>query len=482
MNPSEAESEAAGLYVHVPFCSAICPYCDFAVTRGGTGDRESFVEALLAEIRQHGDAEALPEATARTAGAPVGSGSAGDGGGENARRLPGDVDTAFFRDARFDTVYFGGGTPSALSLDQLGEIVGRLASTFSIAPGAEWTIEVNPEDADPGSLAGWRRLGFDRISLGVQALDNAALRRLGRRHDAAQARASVERARAAGFRSVSVDLIYSLPHLRGRTGARDRFPGPEAAHEDHGGRQEQSCRSPTALSSAGRGRGAGETASRTPDPNRWRRTLEEAAALAPDHLSCYELTVHDGTPFGRARDRQRLYEAGEDERAANFLLTHRRLAALGYEGYEVSNFARGVEHRSRHNTKYWRHAPYLGLGPSAHSLAGRRRWWNLAPWKAWREAVEGGSPPVAGAEHLTGDQLLLESVMLGLRQRSGVDCAALERRFGVNPAAAATDWIQSAAENGWLRAHGSRLKPTLEGMARADRLAMDWPRPQPGNA
>lgn len=302
-------------------------------------------------------------------------------------------------------------------------IRGRLVATFEIDPEAEWTIEVNPEDASADALAGWRELGFDRISLGLQALDDRALRFLGRRHDAAEARRSVEGARAAGFRSVSVDLIYSLPSFDGRW---------------------------------------------------WLGTLDEAAALRPDHISCYELTIHDGTPFGRRRDAGRLRETGEDERASNFVATHRRLAEFGYEGYEVSNFARLEADRSRHNRKYWRHQPYLGLGPSSHSFAGRNRWWHVAPWKDWSAAVARGDSTVAGREELTDDQLLLEAVMMGLRQRSGIDCAALERRFGIDPAAGNGGQIEAWEKAGWLRVRGRRLEPTLEGMARADRLAGEW--------
>ncbi len=341
------------------------------------------------------------------------------GGGE--RHRAGEAEG--FGTGSFDTVYFGGGTPSALSLGQLGAIRRRLAAAFAIDREAEWTIEVNPEDAAPGSLAGWRELGFDRISLGLQALDDSALRFLGRRHDAGEARASVELAREAGFRSVSVDLIYSLPGF---------------------------------------------------DVDWWLRTLDKAAALGPDHISCYELTIHDGTPFGRRRDAGRLRETGEDERAASFVATHRRLAELGYEGYEVSNFARTEEDRSRHNRKYWRHQPYLGLGPSSHSFAGRSRWWNVAPWKEWSDAVERGGSPVAGREELTDGQLLLEAVMMGLRQRSGVDCAELELRLGSDPSVGNGGRIEAWEKAGWLRVAGRRLTPTLEGMARADRLAAEW--------
>ena len=390
-----AVTDAAGLYVHVPFCSAICPYCDFAVARGREADRERFVEVLVEEIEILGCGER--------------EGCTGEAEGFGA--------------ARFDTVYFGGGTPSALSVEQLGAIRRRLVTTFAIEAEAEWTIEVNPEDASPELLAGWRELGFDRISLGLQALDDRALRYLGRRHDAAEARASVERARAAGFRSVSVDLIYSLPGF---------------------------------------------------DAGWWLGTLEETAALGPDHISCYELTIHDGTPFGRRRDAGRLRETGEDERAANFVATHRLLGELGYEGYEVSNFARTERDRSRHNRKYWRHVPYLGLGPSAHSFDGRRRWWNVAPWKRWSDVIEGGASPVAEVEQLTDRQLLLEAVMMGLRQRSGVDRVAVDQRFGFDPATGNARRIEAWEVAGWLRSRGSLLVPTLEGMARADRLAAEW--------
>lgn len=390
-------TEARGIYVHIPFCSAICPYCDFAVARRREDDRRRFVAALCGEIA-----------------------SCGSGGAAVAREVGA---------GRVDTVYFGGGTPSALRVEQIEVIRDRLRAAFTIDPEAEWTIEVNPEDAAPESLKGWRDLGFDRISLGVQALDDRALRFLGRRHDAAAARASVERARNAGFRSVSLDLIYALSGFGGGW---------------------------------------------------WRRQLDLAAALGPDHISCYELTIHAGTPFGRRRDAGRLLETSEDERAANFVAAHRRLAERGYEGYEVSNFARSEADRSRHNRKYWRHVPCLGLGPSAHSFDGRRRWWNAAPWQRWHRALEDGASPVAEVERLTDRELLLETLMMGLRQRSGVDCAALERRFGFDSWSWNARQIEAWERAGWLLISGRRLQPTVEGMARADRLAAEWELPPEG--
>ena len=258
-----AMTVAAGLYLHVPFCSAVCPYCDFAVTVGGPRSRAAFVEALLAEI-------------ALVAGGPEGA-------------WP------------FDTVYLGGGTPSALAADNLGRILAAVAGAFALAPTARVFLEANPEDVTPAALAAWRALGVGTLSLGVQSFAAGALVFLGRRHRLAAGRRSVERARAAGFDTVSLDLIYGLP-------------GQDAAA--------------------------------------WRGDLEAAVALAPDHLSCYQLTVHEGTPLGRRRARGELRELPEEGQAELFELTHGFLASAGYPAYEVSNFARVPEHRSRHNAKY----------------------------------------------------------------------------------------------------------------------------------
>ena len=271
---------APGLYLHVPFCSAICPYCDFSVLKAGVPARKRFVEHLVAEV----------PLAAR----------------EWVEARP------------FDTVYFGGGTPSQLPPEDLARVLAACRAHLSIAPDAWVFLEVNPEDVTPDACAAWRGLGVRTLSLGVQAFSDDALRFLGRRHSAEQARAAVETAQAAGFDTVSVDLIFGLPGQ-----------SPEA----------------------------------------WRRELATAAALEPGHVSCYQLTIHARTRFGVAAKRGQLSEMPEGEQAALFEITHRVLADAGYSAYEVSNFARGRDHESRHNRKYWDHTPYLGLGPSAHSFA-----------------------------------------------------------------------------------------------------------------
>jgi putative oxygen-independent coproporphyrinogen III oxidase len=326
----------------------------------------------------------------------------------------------------FDTVYFGGGTPSALEPEELARIVEALRSSFAIDPEAWIFLEANPEDVTPPSLAAWRALGVRTLSLGVQSFDAGSLAFLGRRHDPEAARRSVRQAREAGFHTVSIDLIYGLPDQ---------------------------------------------------DAAAWRRDLEAAVELSPDHLSCYQLTVHEGTPFGRLAERGRLAELPEPAQAELFLPTHTFLAAAGWPGYEVSNFARGPEHRSRHNRKYWDHTPYLGLGPSAHSFSGigeagkARRWWNERALGAWQARVEQGERPVAGSEELTTGQLILEELMLGFRTYAGVDLERVRTYYGIDLLTRNAPFVEQLVAEGRVTIQGSRIVPTLEGLAVADSLA-----------
>jgi len=378
-----ALEDGAGLYLHVPFCSAVCPYCDFAVTVGGEPSRRSYLSALAAEIALWA-------------------------GGEDAWRLP------------FDTVYLGGGTPSWLRPDELAGVFAALEADLGTA-GAWIQLEANPEDVSAGSLAAWRRLGVATLSLGVQSFDDRALVFLGRRHRAAEGRRAVELALAAGFESVSLDLIYGLPGASVEELARD---------------------------------------------------LEAAVALAPHHLSCYQLTVEPGTVFGHRRDQGELAELPEPRQAALFRFVHRYLADAGYPAYEVSNFARAPGHCSRHNRKYWRHVPYLGLGPSAHSYdGGRRRWWNLRGLAAWRRAVERGERPLAGAERLGDGELALEALMLGLRTADGIDLALYRRRYGVDLLATDGALVAGLVEGGRALVEDGRLRLTLDGLVVAEGLA-----------
>ncbi len=375
-------SPSPGLYVHIPFCSAICPYCDFAVTTGGSERRGRFIEALLAEIGRD-------------------RGSALDGWDP------------------FDTVYLGGGTPSALPVDELGRLTAEIGRRLPLTDRPVISMEANPEDVTSQTVAGWAQLGVDRLSLGIQSFDAVELAFLGRRHDPAQAVRAVELSLASGL-TVSLDLIYGLP--------------------------EQS-------------------------PPAWQRNLERAVELEPHHISCYQLTVEPGTAFARRSRRGEWNAPGEDDLAELFFRTHEFLATAGYPAYEVSNFARGPRSQCGHNRKYWEGARYLGLGPSAHSFDGRSRWWNHSAEPVWRSVVEAGGNPEADRETLSLEARALEFVMLGLRTPCGLDLGKLDGFEPEDVLRRNQRVLARAADEGLLSVEGERLVPTLGGMARADAIA-----------
>ncbi len=281
-----------------------------------------------------------------------------------------DMGLAHAGDWTLDTLYLGGGTPS-----RLGSAIPRLFDTVrevaTILPGAEVTIEANPEDVSPENAAAWRRAGANRISLGSQSFDPAVLSWMHRVHSAEQIPLAVKTARDAGFDNISLDLIFALPRALNRD---------------------------------------------------WQRDLESAMALDPAHISLYGLTVEPKTPLSRWRDRGEVREAGDEAYEAEFLLAHHTLEAAGYDHYEVSNFSKpGLD--SRHNSSYWSGAAYAGIGPSAHSFDGARRWWNVAPYAEWIDRLTHNSTPVADLEVLDEENLSNEKVYLGLRSSLGVRVA-----------------------------------------------------------
>jgi oxygen-independent coproporphyrinogen-3 oxidase len=318
----------------------------------------------------------------------------------------------------FDSFYLGGGTPSLLTRGQLDRLMKNLRRTFIFAPDSEITIEANPDDVTPEKLSLWRDLGVNRLSLGVQSFNEEELRFLGRRHTARQTTQALELIRAAGFQNLGLDLMYGLPGQR--------------------------------LES-------------------WLKTLEQALSHQPEHLSCYQLTLAPETPFGRLAARGKVTPLDEEAARAFFLETSRYLTARGYLHYEVSNFARGEAHLCRHNRKYWQHAPYLGLGPGAHSFDGARRWWNFLSVAQYGATLTAGKAPVAARETLTPEQRRLEVLLLGFRTREGVALDAIAHRPG---------WEKVLAEltaSGLARVSRGRVLPTLEGLAVADQLPLCFP-------
>lgn len=315
----------------------------------------------------------------------------------------------------FDTLYLGGGTPSLLTGAQIASLAKRVRRHFSFASETEFTLEANPDDISREKLRLWRDLGANRLSLGAQSFNEAELTFLKRRHTAAQTLAALSLIRAAGFENLGLDLIYGLP---------------------------------------------GQT------PDAWLRTLEQALACAPEHLSCYQLTMAPGTPLSRRAARGQVALPDEEAQRTLFLLTCEFLEDRGYLQYEVANFARGEEYFCRHNLNYWQRLPYLGLGPAAHSYQGGRRWWNHRGLAGYAVALAAGRAPLAGREALTPEQVRLETLYLGFRTREGVDLEVIESQSGWGPVLSR---LQAA---GLLRLTNGRVAATPRGLVVADRLPL----------
>jgi putative oxygen-independent coproporphyrinogen III oxidase len=328
-----------------------------------------------------------------------------------------DTEARLYRDQfpAFDSLYLGGGTPSWLGNVHLVDLMKNLRQCFQFAPDSEITIEANPEDITADKLALVQDLGVNRLSLGVQSFDEAELRFLGRRHTAAQTRRALALIRAAGFTNLGLDLIYGLP---GQTTAA------------------------------------------------WLKTLETALSFAPEHLSCYQLTLAEDTPMGRMAAAGEVGLPDEETQREFFLLTRQFLQERGYLHYEVANFAREEGFRCRHNVKYWTHVPYLGLGPAAHSFQAGRRWWNFSSVEKYCATLNAGRPPVAGAESLTPAQIRLEAFYLGFRTQEGVSLAAIrEQPHGERI-------LRELTQAGLVRVRHDRVMATASGLVVADRLPL----------
>ncbi len=287
---------------------------------------------------------------------------------------------------KYQTIYFGGGTPSLLKPEQIGEIINHLKQSYSSIPDTEITMEVNPGTVGREKLEGYRSAGVNRLSIGVQSFDDKDLNFLTRIHTSNEATRSIMLARECGFDNLSIDLIYALPD------------------------QELS---------------------------NWETTLLKAISFKPEHISAYSLIVEENTPLAASVSTGKILPLSIEDDAAMYELTMEMMLENGYEHYEVSNYARPGYH-SRHNTNYWNHSNYLGFGPSAHSYWAGRRWWNIRDIEEYCRWITRGELPIDGEELLTDHQLLDETVMLGLR--TGVlDISYLKKRFKIK----FTDELQS---------------------------------------
>jgi oxygen-independent coproporphyrinogen-3 oxidase len=371
----------ASLYLHVPFCRKKCPYCDFFSVPGHLSSLESYPELLMRHIDL-----------------------AADGGAW---------------DAPIETIFFGGGTPSLLSPESIGEILARAEDRFGFAADMEISLEANPGTLTAASLAGYRAAGVNRLSLGVQSLDPQKLKLLGRTHSPEEAKNAATWARRAGFTNLSCDLMFALP---------------------------------------------GQTAGAL------QAELDRFLDLSPDHISAYGLTVEEETPFYHLHRAGGLHLPDEDRYAELFCLADERLGREGFRHYEISNYARpGRE--CRHNLHYWRRRSYLGVGAGAHSFCGRG--WgerravpaDLAPYTA---ALSRGEDPAETLETFDRRGAMAETLYLGLRTAEGIDEGEFRRRFNAGVEETFPEAVRRAGDRLVLR--DGRWRMDLEGWLLFDHI------------
>jgi oxygen-independent coproporphyrinogen III oxidase len=333
LNVQRRTSEAiTHLYVHIPFCARICPYCAFYKERADSSQTQRFCEALLREIERIVERHPLQPRT----------------------------------------IFFGGGTPTALTTTQLQFLLGGMRERLDLTELAEWTLEANPGSVSPRKAALLHSLGVGRVSLGVQSWDDDLLKLLGREHDAAQAETSFRILREAGFQNISIDLMFGLP---------------------------------------------GQTL------EQWQSDLKRTIALQPEHISTYCLTYEEDTEFFLRHARGEFRQDSESD--ARFLeAAMQMLENAGYQHYEISNYAR-PGFASAHNRGYWAGHDYLGIGPSAFSTVGLQRWQNVADYRAYADRVLGGASPVGSTEVLTSEMKRTERIALALRTREGISSSEL---------------------------------------------------------
>jgi oxygen-independent coproporphyrinogen III oxidase len=364
------------LYLHIPWCLSKCGYCAFFSAPGTAEQREETILLLLREMEL---------ATKHYAGGPLTS------------------------------VYLGGGTPSLLTPHQVQRLLERSKQLWSHQPTCEVTLEANPGTATAESLAGFHQAGINRLSLGIQSLNDRTLQLLERPHNAAQSRTAYAEARGTGFRNISLDLICGLPHQ---------------SAED------------------------------------WQHQLQQAIELAPEHLSIYSLSIEEGTPFSRRYSDDSPELPDDDQAAAMLELADQLLVTAGYEHYEIANFAR-PGHRSDHNSGYWLRDGYLGLGPSAHSLL--LQGWGLrcsnpSDYQQWADRITAGQLAHHDPEQLSRQQALTEQLFLGLRMADGISPQACCELYGAQAWQPHEKTIVELLKTGLLEERGGRIALTQRGM------------------
>lgn len=369
----------AGIYIHIPFCRRACHYCDFHFTTNLKGINE-LTEYLLQEL---------------------------------------ELRKTYLSGQLVNTVYFGGGTPSLLPISELEKIIEKI---FILFPGdkSEITLEANPDDLTHSNLSEWKKLGIDRLSLGIQSFQDQILRTYNRTHTSDEGKKSIELARRAGFEKFSIDLIYGYPY------------------HDH---------------------------------TLWEKDLSEALSLDPGHISAYALTIEPKTVLSSWKRKGNFTSADEEFVAEQFEWLQDQTAKSGYVHYEISNFAKNNQF-AIHNTHYWLGAPYLGIGPSAHSFDGLNRGYNPSSNPLYMNSLKQGNVPFI-LENLSLEERINENIMTGLRTMWGLDTDALLQKFNFDLLEKKNGQIKNFEEEGWLEVNGKILSLTRKGQLLADSIALE---------
>lgn len=370
----------AGIYLHIPFCKTRCIYCDFySSTRSEL--RSHYVTALCRELTMRKD---------------------------------------YLKGEKVETIYFGGGTPSQLGKDDFTQIFDTIRELYGLEQSQEITLEANPDDLTPEYLGMLSTLPFNRISMGIQTFDDATLKLLNRRHNAQTAIEAVGRCREAGFRNISIDLIYGLP---------------------------------------------GETR------ERWESDLRQAIDLNVEHISAYHLIYEEDTPIYKMLKQHRIDEVDEDSSLQFFTLLMEHLQKAGYEHYEISNFCRPGK-QSRHNTSYWKGIPYLGCGPSAHSFNGTTREWNVSSIDTYIKGIEENRRAFE-TEFLDPATRYNEFIITTMRTAWGTPIEKLKQEFGDEMWDYCRKMAAPYLANGKLEVHDGALRLTREGIFISDSVMSD---------
>jgi oxygen-independent coproporphyrinogen-3 oxidase len=398
-----------GIYVHIPFCSAICNYCNFNRGLYDEALKTRYVEALRAEIARgavgHGFSRAL-------SGTPKGVPYSDR---DDAHAI--DAGHRFSGAETADTIFFGGGTPSLLEPYEVGAIIQSVRDRFDLAADAEITLETNPETVDRGKLERFRAAGVNRLSFGVQSFQDDELKRLGRIHSADRARAAVRDARAAGFDNVSLDLMMWLP---------------------------------------------GQSV------DAWLANVDALIEAGPDHASLYLLELYPNAPLKEEMARAGWSLAPDDDAAEMYVSAMERLERAGLEQYEISNVAKPGR-ASRHNVKYWTDGEWLGFGCGAHSTVGLR-WKNVSGTEDYIQRIMDGGDAVSERRALTVDERLEEALFTGLRLVAGIDVDAIGARYRVDIWARYGEALAPFVQEKWLVRDGPRLRLTRQGMLMANEV------------